>query len=244
MLINYREGNTMGDLKKINIAILDENDLFREGMKRILDSSEKFEVVGAASQCTALQDIVSQHPEIILIDASLHHQQDGAGIQQLLENHPFIKLVFFSDKTDQYDASHAFQLGVKGFFTKDMNVNLLLEALESIQAGNHWIHPHISNQMIEACSEKNNQNNHIAPTPEIYHPTDILTKREYEVLTLLASGHNNKQIAAHLAVTQSTVKNHVTNIFVKMKVNDRTQAVIKAALNHWVEIKYEESKIV
>ncbi|HLQ96645.1 MAG TPA: response regulator transcription factor [Pseudogracilibacillus sp.] len=232
----------MGDFKKTTIAILDENDLFREGMKRILDSSEHFEVVGAASQCTALQDMLSQHPEIILIDASLNPEQNEAGIQQLLENHPFIKVVFFSDKTDRYDASHAFQLGVKGFFTKDMHVDQLLEALESIQAGSHWIHPYISNQMIEACLEKNQQNDEVS-TPEIYHPTDILTRREYEVLTLLASGYNNKQIADHLAVTQSTVKNHVTNIFIKMKVNDRTQAVIKAALNHWVEIKYEESKI-
>lgn len=232
----------MGDLKKTTIAILDENDLFREGMKRILDSSEHFEVVGAASQCTALQDILSQHPEIILIDASLNPEQNGVQIQQLLKNHPYIKVVFFSDKTDRYDASRAFQLGVKGFFTKDMHVDQLLEALESIQAGSHWIHPHISNQMIEACLEKNQQND-VVPTPEIYHPTDILTRREYEVLTLLASGYNNKQIADYLAVTQSTVKNHVTNIFIKMKVNDRTQAVIKAALNHWVEIKYEESKI-
>lgn len=181
----------MGDLKKTTIAILDENDLFREGMKRILDSSEHFEVVGAASQCTALQDILSQHPEIILIDASLNPEQNGVQIQQLLKNHPYIKVVFFSDKTDRYDASHAFQLGVKGFFTKDMHVDQLLEALESIQAGSHWIHPHISNQMIEACLEKNQQND-VVPTPEIYHPTDILTRREYEVLTLLASGYNNK----------------------------------------------------
>src|SRR5699024_4556232 len=112
-----------------------------------------------------------------------------------------------------------------------------------VQAGNHWIHPVISNQMIETCSERNNQNQ-LAQDYRIYHPTDLLTNREYEVLTLLASIHNNKQIAKHLVVTQSTLKNHVTNIFIKMKVNDRTQAVIKAALNHWVEIKYEEPEFV
>lgn len=233
----------MGYLKQTNIAILDENDLFREGMKRILESSEKFEVVGAISSFTALKDVLSQHPDIVLIDATLYQQQDEDWVQQIFENYSPAKLVIFSEKASTYDASHAFQLGVKGFFTKDMQVDLLLEALESIQAGNHWIHPVISNQMIEACLEKNNQNQ-LTHDSEIYHPTDLLTKREYEVLTLLASGHNNKQISKHLAVTQSTVKNHVTNIFVKMKVSDRTQAVIKAALNHWVEIKYEESEIV
>ena len=228
---------------KTNIVILDENDLFREGMKRILESSEKFEVIGAISTFKALQDVLSQHPDILLIDAAVFQKHDKDWVQQIFENYSSTKLVIFSEKETAYDVSQAFQLGVKGFFTKDMQVDLLLEALESVQAGNHWIHPVISNQMIETCSERNNQNQ-LAQDSRIYHPTDLLTNREYEVLTLLASGHNNKQISKHLAVTQSTVKNHVTNIFIKMKVNDRTQAVIKAALNHWVEIKYEEPEFV
>src|SRR5699024_5126809 len=119
---------------KTNIVILDENDLFREGMKRILESSEKFEVIGAISTFKALQDVLSQHPDILLIDAVVFHKHYKYWVHQIIENYSSTILVILPEKETAYDVSQAFQLGVKGFFTKDMQVDLLLEALESVQA--------------------------------------------------------------------------------------------------------------
>src|SRR5699024_12382618 len=83
-LIYYREENTMEYFNKTNIVILDENDLFREGMKRILESSEKFEVIGAISTFKALQDVLSQHPDILLIDAAVFQKQYKNWVKQIL----------------------------------------------------------------------------------------------------------------------------------------------------------------
>lgn len=235
----------MGEYIRIKIVLIDGNDLFREGIKRILEGSD-FEIIRVGSTLDAVVDVIDREPDIVLLDATLYDDQKNEETLQLLEQHPEIKLVLFIDELANYQVLKTLQHGVKGYFTKEMNVSSLLKGLQTVQQGHYWIHPHVSNHLVrEFLSEcRNAENNEFNHPTIISRPKNIFTEREYQVLELLASGYNNQRIAENLEVTQSTVKNHVTSIFVKMNVHDRTQAVIKAAKNGWVKISYEEPEMV
>lgn len=232
----------MGDYEKVQIVLIDDNDLFREGIKQILESSNLFEVVSVGNDFATVLDVDYVQPEIILMDAGIYYANDTALMHSLLTENSQTKIVLFTEKLTNQQVITTLENGVKGYFTKDMNVPSLMEGLKAIQKGRYWIHPNISNNFANEYFSQTSTEGHVKGKmrASIKRPMNLFTEREYQVLELLASGYNNQRISKELEVTQSTVKNHVTNIFVKMNVDDRTQAVIKAVKKNWVEIKYEE----
>lgn len=236
----------MSDFKKIKIVLVDDNDLFREGIKRILEGSEFFDIVGVGNKMQSVEELTGFEPDIILIDLDMYIRSNLDYIKGLISEYPQLKLVLFTEQLGNHQMLTAFDHGVRGYLTKDMNVSSLIDALKAIQAGKFWIHSSASDTLVReylyAMSQSDQE--HMKGPAYVSRPVDLFTNREYQVLQLLATGYNNQKIAAKLDVTQSTVKNHVTSIFVKMNVSDRTQAVIKAIQNNWVEVHYGNPETV
>lgn len=231
----------MKDFRKIKIVLVDDNDLFREGIKRILEDSGFFDIIGVGSTMKSVEELTDFEPEIILIDLDMYIRSNLDTIEMLNKEYPQLKLVLFTEKLGSHQMLTAFDHGVKGYLTKDMNVSSLIDALKAIQTGKFWIHPSASDTLVKEylCSVDQTEDPYRSQSNFVSRPADMFTNREYQVLQLLAAGYNNQKIAENLDVTQSTVKNHVTSIFVKMNVSDRTQAVIKAIQNNWVEVQYD-----
>src|SRR5699024_436101 len=198
----------MGDYEKVKFVLIDDNELFREGIKRILEGTDLFETLSVGNAFTAVIDVIEFKPDIILMDAELYYRSDVHMIHQVLQDDPKIKLVLFTDELANHQVLMALEHGVKGYFTKEMNVTALIKALQSIQRGNYWIHPHVSNDFANEYIYSIRQANHVGLNDSRFtsKPADIFTDREYQVLELLASGYNNQRISEKLKVTQSTVK--------------------------------------
>src|SRR5699024_1379215 len=148
----------------------------------------------------------------ILMDAKIYSSSEISFIHETLAKHPEMKVVLFTDDLSNHEVLASLEGGVKGYFTKDMNVQSLIEGLRTIQKGKYWIHPHISNnfahEYFTLATHGRKPKSKI--TQAITKPVEMFTEREYQVLQLLASGYNNQRISEKLEVTQSTVKNHVT----------------------------------
>lgn len=229
----------MSSYDKIKLVLIDENELFREGIKRILEGSSLFTVVGEGNSVFDVVALLEERVNIVLKDDQIYNRADDVKIKQFITENPTIKFALFASDDGHHRVLPALEFGIRGYFTKEMNVASLIDGLHAIQQGKYWIHPDITNKLVEEYLQfKDNISNTTVKKRygNYLDPLTIFTSREYQVLQLLASGYNNKRISKKLNITQSTVKNHVTSIFVKMKVNDRTQAVIRAIQHNWVEI--------
>lgn len=134
--------------------------------------------------------------------------------------------------------THALKTGASGYLLKEMDVDALIEAVKVVAEGGSYIHPKVTHNLVrefrrlaENAAKKNS-----GYKANIRRPYHLLTRRECEVLQLLAEGKSNRKIGEALYISEKTVKNHVSNILQKMNCNDRTQAVVEAIKRGWVEV--------
>jgi len=159
--------------------------------------------------------------------------------KQLLENHPGTKVIILSIHDDETYVSHALQSGAQGYLLKEIDTESLLEAIRVVYDGGSYLHPKVTHNLVQEY-RKLVQNQHSKSSVheiEYRKPLHLLTRRECQVLQLLSEGQSNRMIAETLVISEKTVKNHVSNILQKMEVNDRTQAVVMAIKNGWVEVE-------
>ncbi|AEH46397.1 response regulator [Parageobacillus thermoglucosidasius] len=225
---------------KTRIAIIDDHQLFREGMKRILEFEEEFEVVAEGADGSEALAIVEQHrPDIVIMDINMPNTNGVEATRQLVEMYPDTKIVVLSIHDDENYVMRALQMGATGYLLKDMDADTLIEAVKIVAEGGSYLHPKITHNLIREYrrlsagkNEKEGEGKR-----EARWPLHLLTRRECEVLQLLADGKSNRGIGEALYISEKTVKNHVSNILQKLNVNDRTQAVIVAIKNGWVEVR-------
>lgn len=208
----------------IRLMLVDDQALFREGLKVLLDLEAALHIVAEASNgLQALEKAQQIHPQVILMDLNMP-QMDGVQatkkIKEALPETNILVLTTFDDDERVFDALKA---GASGYLLKDTPSNQLVEAVKTVASGQSFLQPSIASKVL---TEFNRLSQRPAPNREALQ--EPLSHREEEVLTWLARGNSNKEIAAQLHLAEGTVKNHVSNILGKMGVLDRTQAALKA----------------
>lgn len=228
------QGNT------IKIIIIDDHQLFREGVKRILELEPEFEVVAEGDEGSQAVSLVEEyHPDVVLMDINMPGVGGIEATRTLLKAYPETKVLILSIHDDESYVAHSLRSGAKGYLLKEMDANSLINAVKIVAKGGAYIHPKVTGNIIEEYrrfAEEKAEGNMNNNQKEVIRPLHILTKRECEVLQLLADGKSNRGIGDALFISEKTVKNHVSNILQKMGVKDRTQAVIEAIKKGWVSV--------
>ncbi|MED4933798.1 response regulator transcription factor [Heyndrickxia coagulans] len=225
----------------VKIAIIDDHQLFREGVKRILEFEKTFEVVAEGEDGEeALGIIEKYHPDVVLMDINMPHQNGIEATRKLIEAYPETKIIILSIHDDESYVTHALKSGATGYLLKEMDSDALIEAVKVVAEGGSYLHPKITHNLVEEFRKLSNRytpGGAYQQPPAVVPPLHLLTPRECEVLQLLADGKSNRAIGDALYISEKTVKNHVSNILQKLKVKDRTQAVVTAIKNGWVEVR-------
>ncbi|MCA1021249.1 response regulator [Halobacillus litoralis] len=220
------------------IVLIDDHKLFREGVKRILDFESSFEVVAEGDDGDAALRIVEEHlPDVVLMDINMPSMNGVEATAEITKRYPEMKVIILSIHDDENYVTHALKTGAQGYLLKEMDSDALIDAIKVVGAGGSYLHPKVTHNLVaeyRRLSESKGSSGY--RTIEYRKPLHLLTRRECEVLQLLADGNSNRGVAEALYISEKTVKNHVSNILQKMNVNDRTQAVVTAIKNGWVEV--------
>lgn len=208
----------------IKILVVDDQALFREGLRTLLSVYDDFEVVGeAANGEEALRLAIQLRPDVILMDLRMPVLDGVRATNLLKESLPTCKVIILTTFDDDELVFDGLRAGAIGYLLKDVSSNKLVEAIRSASRGEYFLLPAITAKVIAEFSKIPRS----APNrvPEM---VDALSPRELEILLLVASGDSNKEIAEKLVISEGTVKNHLSSILSKLNARDRLQAVIRA----------------
>ncbi|MFS0766481.1 MULTISPECIES: response regulator transcription factor [Peribacillus] len=226
---------------KTSIIIIDDHQLFREGVKRILDFESSFDVVAEGDDGSEAMDLVETHkPDVVIMDINMPNMNGVEATKMLVNRYPETKVIILSIHDDENYVQHALKTGAQGYLLKEMDADALIDAVRVVAEGGSYLHPKVTHNLVKEyrrLAAEEGSDRESVHTIEIRRPLHLLTRRECEVLQLLADGKSNRAIGETLYISEKTVKNHVSNILQKMNVNDRTQAVVLAIKNGWVEVK-------
>ena len=206
-------------METIKVLIVDDHTVVRDGLAVILGRREDFAVVGEAKNgLEAIERARELQPDVILMDLRMPELDGVEAMRRIRAEDSVIKfLVLTTFDTDEY-IFDAIEAGAKGYLLKDASREELFEAVRAVHRGESLIQPGVAAKVLDRFAQLSHQG--AAP--------DALSEREAGVLRLMAQGAANKEIAASLSISESTVKTHVTNIFQKLEVTNRTEAVTKA----------------
>lgn len=222
------------------IVIIDDHQLFREGVKRILEFEESFEVVAEGDDGKDAIELIEQYqPDVVLMDINMPEVNGVEATRELVVKFQDTKVIILSIHDDENYVTHALKSGAMGYLLKEMDADALIEAVKVVSEGGSYLHPRVTHNLISDYRRLANDEGKGKgfQQTEVRRPLHLLTRRECEVLQLLADGKSNRAIGEALYISEKTVKNHVSNILQKMNVNDRTQAVVTAIKKGWVEVR-------
>jgi len=229
----------MNSDKEIKVVLIDDHKLFREGVKRILEFEPKFNVVAEGDDGASAAKLVKENePDVVLMDINMPNINGIEATADLVRYFPETKVIILSIHDDESYVTHALKTGAQGYLLKEMDSDSLIEAIKVVSEGGSYLHPKVTNNLVKEYRRLATESNSIGLDRNVEYrkPLHLLTKRECQVLQLLADGKSNRSVAESLYISEKTVKNHVSNILQKMNVNDRTQAVVTAIRNGWVEV--------
>ncbi len=212
----------------INIMIADDHSMVREGLKQLLELDGDIIVNAEASNGKMCIDELNEtQTDVLLLDINMPIMNGLQVLQYLKDNHKKVKVLILTIHNEVEYLMRAVEIGVDGYVLKDSDSSVLKKAIFSVHKGDIFIQPELAPLLKMKLDEKNNK---------IEAVEETLTKREIEVLKLISEGLFNKEIAYILSISEKTVKNHVSNIFKKIDVSDRTQAAVYAIKNNIVEL--------
>ncbi len=193
--------------KKIRLLIVDDHSLMRIGLTTSINVELDMVVVAEASTgAKALELYVKHQPDVVLMDVRLPGISGDQVTAQLCLHHPEAKVIMLSSYDGHEDIYRCIQAGARSYLSKDIPLDELLLAIRNVYAGQSYLPPAISARLVERMH-----------TPE-------LSNRELDVLKQIVKGRSNKEVASVLSIAETTVKDHVSNILIKLRANDRTQA--------------------
>ena len=207
----------------VRVLLVDDDDLMRAGLRAVLSSDQAITVVGEASDGRGSAALVRKlEPDVILMDVRMPDLDGISATHEILEASPEVKVVILTTFEQDDYVFGALRAGASGFLLKRTKPEELIAAIHTIAAGDSLLSPSVTRTVIERMAEQ----------PVAERSTDgrldELTRREREVLELIARGLSNSEIAAAFVIEQSTVKTHVKRILMKLRLRDRVQAVIFA----------------
>lgn len=203
----------------IRVLIADDHHVVRRGLLFFLKTQKDIEVVGEASNGKeAVELATSLQPDIVLMDLVMPIMDGIEATRRIKSVYPHIHILMLTSFSDRDHIVPAIEAGAAGYQLKDIEPDDLVETIRKIIAGENSMHPEVTTQL-------DINDNMMSNLPHKVHP---LTRREKDVLAELTKGKSNKEIASSLFVTEKTVKTHISNIFTKLEVQDRTQAALYA----------------
>lgn len=203
--------------------IADDHVLVREGLKQLLELETDIDVIAQAGDGKeAVQQALEYTPDVVLLDINMPRMNGIEVLRRFKDLGVKSKVIMLTIHEDKEYLFETMKIGANGYVLKDSDSDSLIKAIKGVNNGETYIQPSISSLLVEDMDRKDNESN-----KELLK-IKSLTKREYEVLTLIAEGLSNRSIADKLYISEKTVKNHVSSILKKLEVNDRIQAAIFA----------------
>ncbi|HHW48013.1 MAG TPA: response regulator transcription factor [Clostridiaceae bacterium] len=213
-------------MEKIRVMIADDHPLVRQGIKQILELEEDIVVIGQASNGNEAVKIAREcKPDVILMDINMPVANGIQAIKELRQGQNQFKIIVLTIHEDREYLFKTLQLGAEGYVLKDAEPYVLIDAIRNVYQGQTYIQANMTKELVKEF-------NRVTLNEKANNDHNKLTAREIEVLELIAKGMINKEIAKQLYISEKTVKNHVSSIFKKLNVSDRTQAAIYAFKNN------------
>lgn len=225
-------------MEKIKVFLAEDHVLMREGTREFLEREEDIEVVGEAGDGEETVRLATQlRPDVAIIDIAMPKLNGIEATKRIKAQNPSTAiLILTAYDNDQYIFA-VLDAGAAGYLLKSVDSQELVEAVRAVHAGESVLYPTVARKVLDRLAARR-------PKPVDEEGVERLTKREMDVLKLAAKGLRNKEIAEELVLSVRTVQGHLSNIFGKMQVGSRTEAVIKALRKGWLGLEdiREESK--
>ncbi len=210
-------------MDKIRVLIADDHALVREGLRKLLELSDNIEILSEVGDGQGAINIArKEKPDVILMDVNMPGTNGISATRVIKREMPSIHVIALTIYEDE-EVVDMVRAGVSAYVLKDVAGSELIDTITRVMQGEVVIHPRVANRLVRELSRNENKKSDIR-----------LTKRERDVLLLLVKGHSNKEMAEAMFISEKTVKNHLTSIFRKLGVKDRTQAAVYALKNNIV----------
>jgi DNA-binding NarL/FixJ family response regulator len=211
----------------VRVLIVDDQALFRSGLARLLSTDPRVIIVGeAADGLDAVNRCAAASPDVVLMDLKMPNMDGVEAAQRIIGASPQVKVLILSTfDADSYVLA-ALKAGVAGYVLKDSTPEAIVSSILAVNSGERVMAGAVATRVLEMIDGNT--------TPKEFY--DGLTAREMEILRLIATGAPNKQIAFRLSISEKTVRNHVSNMYEKLNIYDRSQAVLYAVRKGLVEL--------
>ena len=209
------------------VLLVDDQTLFRTGLARLLESDPRVEIIGqAVDGADAVTQAAKLKPDVILMDLKMPNVDGIEATRQIIAADPSQRVLILTTFETDNHVIQALKAGASGYVLKDSQVEAIVSSILAVASGERVMASAVANRVLEMLSGTS--------TPKEFY--DGLTVREVEILRLLATGMANKQIAYRLTISEKTVRNHVSNMYEKLGIYDRSQAVLYAVRKGLVEV--------
>jgi DNA-binding NarL/FixJ family response regulator len=206
----------------IRVALVDDQTLVRQGIRSLLELAGDIAIVAEAEDGEqGLAAIARERPDLVLLDVRMPKKSGLDVLRDLKAGGSLPPVILLTTFDDDEALIEGVKAGARGYLLKDVTLEQLTEAIRAVAAGGTVIRPAVTERVLRGLE-------HVPRTFDALSPPDPLTRRELEVLRLMAGGYSNREIAEALGTAEGTVKNHASNILSKLGVRDRTRAVLKA----------------
>lgn len=210
-------------MSSTRILVVDDQTVVREGLVLLLELLPGIEVAGSAADGEqALAMVAEKRPHVVLMDLRMPRMDGVEATRRIRAEHPDTEVVVLTTYADDESIFAALRAGARGYLTKDAGADEIAQAVAAVRDGAAQLDPSVQRRLIEAVATGDR------PRASGNGLPDGLTRREGEVLTLIARGRSNAEIAGDLFISEATVKTHINNLFAKANLRDRAQAVTYA----------------
>ena len=213
----------------VKVMITDDHTMMREGIRHLLEFDGSVKVIAEAkdgNECLEVLRSLKELPEVLLLDINMPDKNGIDALQEIRNKQIDIKILMLTVHNEVEYLIKAIDIGADGYLLKDSGSEELRRAITAVMNGQNYIQPSLIPSLNARLIKRDTDKEKI----------DSLTKRELEVLILIANGMFNKEIAMKLNISERTVKNHISNIFKKIEVVDRTQAAVFAIRNGLIQL--------
>ncbi len=223
----------------IRVIIIDEQPLFREGIRATLERMGNCVIVGESTDPAEVFELArASAPDVVLIDAGLTSADPLEIARQMRHLAPQLAIIILTPSEDEERLFQSIKVGASAYNSRNITPEDLMEAVRKVSHGEYLINddvlskPQLASRVLKSFRELTVEEEE-GGTKDIYSP---LSSREVEILDYIARGNSNKEIAKSLKISDQTVKNHITSILKKLSVNDRTAAVVHALRHGWIKM--------
>lgn len=210
----------------IRVLIADDHTLFRDGLRRLIEAEEGFQVVGEAPDGETLVGLARQIPaDVILLDLAMPHSDGMDALRGLSAAEVPVRTLLLAASIDKTQVVQALRLGARGVLLKEATTQRLFDSIRCVMAGQYWVGRESVSDLVKALRN-------LSPVDDRPRPRDFgLTARQLEIVTLVVAGYSNPDIAQRCSISEQTVKHHMSNIFDKLGVSTRLELAL-FAVNH------------